>query len=301
MKEWRTMCKKLLFPPVPILILLSIFSVASLIFVFAKGLDQLPVSAAVYVVSFYWVVVMVAFFSVTFPPLLVKLKQKILAHELGRRYMTDPAFKTLVSLSLSLLINLAYVAMNIYSGFVNQSFWFAILALYYSILAIMRFLLLRFYRGTGIGTDRIKELRQARTCACILLTLTISLSGSVLMMVHQNRGFHYNGILIYVMAMYTFYSTTMAIINIVKYRKHRSPVMSTAKVINLAAALVSMLSLETAMFSQFGADMTRENQKIMLIATGAGICVIITIISLMIVLWANKEIRAGQTQKTSEK
>ena len=298
MKDWRTMCKKLLFPPVPILILLSLFSIASLILIFVNGLDQSPIAYFVYVVSFYCVVVMAAFFSVTFPPLVDKLKQTILSYELGQRYMTDPAFKTLVSLCLSLLINLAYVAMNIYSGFVNQSFWFAILALYYSILAIMRFLLLRFYRGTGIGTDRIKELRQARTCACILLTLTLSLSGSVLMMVHQNRGFHYNGILIYVMAMYTFYSTAMAIVNIVKYRKHRSPVMSTAKVINLAAALVSMLSLETAMFSQFGADMTRENQKIMLTATGAGICIIIVTISFMIVLWTSKEIRENKRQKT---
>ena len=50
--------------------------------------------------------------------------------------------------------------------------------------------------------------------------------------------------MIYVMAMYAFYVTVMAVINMVRYRKYHSPVMSAAKAVNLAAALVSMLSLE---------------------------------------------------------
>lgn len=60
-------------------------------------------------------------------------------------------------------------------------------------------------------------------------------------------------------ALYTFYITTTAIIDIIKYRKYNSPVMSISKVIKLAAALVSMLFLETAMFAQFGADMAKES------------------------------------------
>ena len=40
------------------------------------------------------------------------------------------------------------------------------------------------------------------------------------------------------MAMYAFYNIITPVMNVVKYRKYRSPVMSAAKVINLAAALV---------------------------------------------------------------
>ena len=54
------------------------------------------------------------------------------------------------------------------------------------------------------------------------------------------------------MAMYAFYNIITAVMNVVKYRKYRSPVMSAAKVVSLAATLVSMLSLETAMLTQFG-------------------------------------------------
>ena len=59
--------------------------------------------------------------------------------------------------------------------------------------------------------------------------------------------------MIYVMALYTFYALTMSIVDIVKYRKMGSPVMSTAKIVSLSAALVSLLNLETAMLAQIGA------------------------------------------------
>jgi hypothetical protein len=41
---------------------------------------------------------------------------------------------------------------------------------------------------------------------------------------------------------------------VIKYRKQGSPLLSAAKVISLTAALVSMLSLQTAMISEFGGD-----------------------------------------------
>ena len=111
------------------------------------------------------------------------------------------------------------------------------------------------------------------------------------MILFQNRGYEYHGILIYVMAIYTFYVTTHAIIDIIKYRKYSSPVMSTAKIISLSAALVSMLSLETAMFSQFGGAMSLENQRIMIVATGAGVSIVVITMSVHMIVRATKEIK----------
>ena len=76
----------------------------------------------------------------------------------------------------------------------------------------------------------------------------------VVIAVRQNKGFEYSGLLIYTMALYAFYSIITAVINVVKFRKYGNLIMSAAKVINLTAALVSMLSLETAMIAQFGSD-----------------------------------------------
>lgn len=81
--------------------------------------------------------------------------------------------------------------------------------------------------------------------------------------------------LIYIMAMYTFYAVITAGKNVVKYRKYGSPVMLAAKVINLTAALVSMLSLETAMLTQFNGGRDVAFRQKMSAITGAGVCVIV--------------------------
>ena len=96
---------------------------------------------------------------------------------------------------------------------------------------------------------------------------------------------------IYVVALYTFYITTTAIVEMVKYRKYKSPIMSISKIIKLAAALFSMLFLETAMFAQFGGDMSPKNQQIMIMATGGGISVIVVTLAVYMIVCCTKEIR----------
>ena len=209
----------------------------------------------------------------------------------ANRYLTDVAFKTHVNLYRSLIINLIYVAVNVVSGILYSTYWFGIFAVYYAIMAIMRFLLIRYVNRNQIGKSRLGELKRSRLCAYILMTVNLALSGAVLMMVYFNRGFQYQGFLIYVMAMYTFYITTTAIIDMVKYRKYNSPVMSISKIIKLASALFSMLFLETAMFSQFGEENSLEMQRIMIMATGAGISVIVVAMAVYIIIRSTKEIK----------
>lgn len=101
-----------------------------------------------------------------------------------------------------------------------------------------------------------------------------ALAAIVVIVIKQNKGFEYAGFLIYAMALYAFYAVITSVINVVKFRKYGSPIMSAAKAINLTAAVVSMLSLETAMLAQFGEDDVKFGQ-IMTSATGAGVCVIV--------------------------
>lgn len=289
--DWKKIGKKLLFPPIWLMIILTIVSAVALTYVFVNGMEEAPIAYGVYVLSFYTLTVVCALCSVVLPKRYRKMKQKIYNNPLGNRYMTDVKFRTHVSLYRSLAISLLYVGVNILSFVLYRSMWFVILAGYYSILAIMRFLLARYVRTIGIGKNRLGELKRSRLCAMLLLMVNFVLSGAVLMILYQNKGFEYHGILIYVMAAYTFYITTNAIINLVKYRKYNSPVMSTTKIIALSAALVSMLSLETAMFSQFGADMTPENKRLMVALTGAGVSIIVITMAVYVIVKNAKEIR----------
>ena len=67
----------------------------------------------------------------------------------------------------------------------------------------------------------------------------------------------------------------------------------------LAAALVSMLSLESAMLTAFGADTPPETKRALIAATGAGISVIVLGISLHMIVKSVKEIKKYTAEKTN--
>ena len=295
--EWKKLIKYL-YPPLWIIVLLVPICTAALVYTFIGGYEAHPVAYFTYVLSFYALTTVVMRCIKVIPKHYKSAKKRVYDNPVGERLMTDMKFRTHVSLYGSLGVNLLYVTLNVVLGFLYHTAWFFVLAFYYTILAIMRFLLVRFVNRTGIGNDRFKELRRSRLCGYILLTVNLALSGAVLMILYQNKGYEYHGILIYVMAAYTFYITTLAIINLVKYRKLGSPVMSMTKIINMAAALVSMLSLETAMFSQFGKDMSNENKQIFIMLTGAGVSIIIVTMSVYSIVKNSKEIKQIMENKT---
>ena len=289
--DWKKLGKKLLFPPVLLMVILVIISAVALTLIFVKGMEESIPAYIVYVLAFYTLTVVTIFCAMVLPKQYSTIKQKIYDNPLGNRYMTDRAFRTGLSLSMSFLISMLYVGINLWSWHMLHSWWFMVLAVYYSVMAVMRYLLVRYVRIQKIGTDILSEWKRSRICAYILLLINLSLSGAVLMILYQHRGYDYPGMMIYVMAMYTFYALTMSIVDIVKYRKMGSPIMSTAKIVSLSAALVSMLNLETAMFAQFGTDMAQQDQNLMIMLTGAGISITVITLSVMLIAKATIEIR----------
>ena len=289
--DWKKIGKKILFPPVWLMVLLTIASAVLLTIVFVKGMEQSIPAYVVYVLAFYTLSVVSIFCVLVLPKQYKEIKQKIYDNPLGNRFMTDRVFRTNISLCVSFVISMLYVGLNVWSWHMLRSYWFMVLAVYYVIMAVMRYLLVRYVRIQRIGTSILGEWKRSKVCAYILLLINLSLSGAVLMILYQSKGYDYPGIMIYVMALYTFYSTIHAIVDIVKYRKLGSPIMSTAKIVGLSGALVSMLNLETAMFAQFGTDMSPENQRIFIILTGAGVSITVVTLSVILIVNANKEIR----------
>lgn len=289
--DWKKIGKKLIFPPIWLMVLLIVVSIAALICVFMGGVEQSILAYVVYVLSAYTLSVVCVFCTLVLPGQYSTIRQKIYNTSLGNRYLTDRVFRIHISLALSFVVSMLYVGINLWSWYLVRSWWFVVLAVYYVIMAVMRCLLVRYVRIQKIGTSMLGEWKRSRACACILLLVNLSLSGAVLMILYQSRGYHYPGILIYVMALYTFYATIHAIVDIVKYRKLGSPVMTTAKIVSFSGALVSMLNLETAMFAQFGGDMALESQQLFIIFTGAGVSMIVVALSVILIVNANKEIR----------
>ena len=172
-----------------------------------------------------------------------------------------------------------------------RSNWFVVLLLYYLILTLMRFLLLWGSHVSNIGSDLAKEYRQYRRVGAVLLLMNFALTGIVLLYVRQNQSFRYAGTLIFAMAAYAFYSVIMAIRAMIVYRRHGSPVLSAAKVIGFAAALITMLALETAMLSQFDAGDDATFRHTMVAATGGVICIVFITTAVYMMLHATRELK----------
>lgn len=294
MGKWKTVINKILYPPLWLMILLTVISAAALPFIFIKGWEETPVAYVVYVAAFYTVSVLCLFFADVLPKRYKAIKQKVYDHPLGNKYMTDAEFKVRISLYVSLAINLMYSAFKLFSGIFYASFWIGAIAVYYILLSVIRFILLQHMEKKKDG-GMIAEYQSYRVSAVLMMLLNLTLSGIVLNMIIKNEAVAYSDIFVITSATYTFYILTVSIVDIIKYRKYNSPVMSAAKAIRFAQALVSLLSLEASMLVQFGDD--ESLRRTMLALTGAGVCVIVLTMSVYMIVRANKQIKKLQTEK----
>ena len=294
MERIKKIFRKVFFlPPVPTL-LISVPSYGLVIYALA-GKNVEPVIAYLsYSLSAYALIITIT--GITGIVRLVRrgidkhpFVRKVMGIPLISRYLQEDMFRAETSLYQGFLINLLYAGIKMFSGILYRSVWFVTLAVYYILLAAMRASLLQYVRRTG--KNKVSEWKRYRLCGIILLFMNIALAGIVILVVHQNSGFEYPGVLIYVMAMYAFYATITAVRNVVKFRRYGSPVMSAAKVINLTAALVSMLSLETAMLTQFGAADDPMFRKIMTASTGAGISMLVLGMAIFMIVWSTKQMK----------
>ncbi len=288
MKRLKEIFFKLLYPGAAVVIISVPAAAALLIYTFTVAGEDSPIAYVSYVFSAYALVI----FCAGIVPAVRKFWKWFRGIALVRRYLEDVPFRMNVTLYLSLCINLLYSGMNAFSGFRYHSVWFATLAAYYMFLAVMRFLLVRYAHKNGFGKNRTGEWRRYRLCGIILVMMNATLAGVVILVMHEDGGFHYAGSLIYAMALYVFYTTIMAVVNVVRYRRYYSPVMSAAKVINLAAALVSMLSLETAMLTQFNNGNTAPwFRQVMIGSTGGAACVIVVGTGLYMIVHATRQLK----------
>ena len=183
----------------------------------------------------------------------------------GGKYIGDLAFRGSVSIYQGMMVNFFYVVFRILVGIRYASVWFLTIAIYYLLLGIMRLSLALSYRNRNMKS----ELRCYRRTAWLLFLLNIPMGGMIVLMVLTDSGYSYPGYVIYLSALYTFYTIILAVVNLVTFRKLGSPILSAAKVLSFVAALMSLLGLQTAMISQFSTEGEAFRRRMNAITGGA--------------------------------
>lgn len=287
MEQTKKFFRKLLYPPVWLLIPLVIIAAALLSYAFAAA-DVSPIlEYGAYTLSSYALVIL----CLRIPAVIRAWKRLGQRNAFLRRYKSDVRLRAKISLGSSLAINLAYALLQLCLGVYHRSVWFYAFACYYLLLAVMRFFLGKETARSEPGENRFRELLLYRLCGILMLLMNLALSVIVWYIVRQGRTFRHHEITTIAMAAYTFTALTLAIVNVVKYRKYQSPVLSASKAISLAAASVSMLTLETAMLTAFGGDGDPRFRRFMTGATGAVVCLFVLGLAIFMIVRSTNEIK----------
>ena len=283
----RDLLKKIFIPNKIIGFIIFNVSLILLITVFSLHLEGTLLAYTTYPLSTYALIIFCIWFYRACKSGNEYIKQN---SKLYKTYNENYKLITKRFIYASLLINLIYGVFKLSTGIYYKSVWFITFAIYYLLLCLMRFLLVKSIKKDEFGYDLKSEYKKFGLTGVILLLLDIVLAGMIVLIIHQDQTFVYPGALIYIVALYDFYLIISAFVNVFKHRKFKSPILSANKFISLTVAMISMISLEVAMIYQFGSN-DSEFKLITTSITGLAVVVINSFMAIYMIVKANKNLK----------
>lgn len=174
---------------------------------------------------------------------------------------------------VSMLLNMVFSAYHIVLGVISHSWWLFSVGVYYIILSIVR--------AVVLGTKNEKR-STAKFVGIMLMVLSLPLSGCVILSYMKDRGTVFHEIVMITIALYAFTKITFAVVKLIKSRNSQSSKVIALRNISLVTAFVSIFSLQRSMLVSFG-EMSENAIRIMNLATGSVVCVIVFLIGLNLV------------------
>ena len=289
MEKWKKFGKKLLFPKWSLILGLLILSVVMLWYAFGYERPNPIITYLGYAISAYTLTV----FVIKMPPVFRKVRADLYTNKYSGRYLSDTYLRANISLYAGFGFNLIYAVLKLMAGIYYKSVWIGAIAVYYMILSLMRFGLIKRQRAIRKYPEekqRVYGLRGYCLCGYLVFVLNIAVTGLVVQLIWQNKSYSYPGFLIYAFAAYAFYCLITAVRNMARYRKLEDPILSAAKMLSFACALISILAMQTAMLTQFGEG--QDNfARLMNSLTGGSVCLLLFGMAIWMVRRANRELK----------
>ena len=285
--NFKNFVLKLLYPHLAVIISLLPFSVALLVY----SLVFFQPTAAISIISYLFAFYMLVVGCLRIPNLINFFKTVKRENKYIQRWFADEHLRINATLYGSLIWNAMFAIFQLGLGFYHSSLWFYAMAVYYIILAIMRFFLLKHTRVYKANEETQIEQKQYLLCGWLLLLMNLALAVIVGFIVYQNKTFVHHEITAITFATYTFVTLTSAIISMVKYKKYNSPVYSASKNITLVAAVVSMFTLEATLLGTFGGAEGPIFNQIMLFLSGLAVIGFAITMGLIMIIKGTKKLK----------
>lgn len=218
---------------------------------------------SVYAILFYVISALSLVYSAAITArLLLTARRKVITvadrYTFTRKFRSSFEFRTVVSSAWFLICNLAYAVFLCYMSIFTRSIWYGALTVYYVLLTLTRGgVLFEARKNAQRYKDDPVQMQNANVdscfyCGVMLIALTLALSVAVAQMVDAGAGFrHPEGVTVYAFAAFAVFRIATTVSHFVKARRYDDPIVCAIRYVNLAAALLSVLSLQTALFDAF--------------------------------------------------
>ncbi len=280
----KKILNKLLFPNKISGFILFNLAFALLIYVFSFHLENTFLAYISYLLSTYALII----FCIWFYKISKFSNKAFKKTKIYQGYKKHQLLITKINLAFATFFHFVYGIFKLITGIYYMSWWFITLAVYYLILCLIKLTFIKHIKTKAVQNLK-EEYKKLKLTGIILLFLNLILSGMIVLIIKQNREIIYADFIIYIVAIYDFYIIIKAIINVIKYRKNHSPLLEASKCLNLTVAMISMISLEVAMVSQFGTN-SKDFKIIMTSIMGFIVCLVNTIMSISMIKKAHKNI-----------
>lgn len=282
--NWEKFGLYLLYPHLAVIICLLPISIAFLVYSLIYLGTESMIAIMSYLLAFY--VLLVICFRI---PRIIDFFQTFKReNKYMQKWSSDVHLRMNVSLYGSLIWNVVFAIFQLGLGFYHNSLWFYAMFIYYTILGVMRFFLVKHTTRYKANEQEVKELKNYILSGWLLLMMNLALGVIVFFIVYLNKTFEHHMISTIALATYTFFTFTYAIINLFKYKKYNSPVYSASKNITLTAGVVSMFTLETTMLTTFGTTDSALFSQIILSITGVVVIGFAITMALIMIVKGNK-------------
>lgn len=265
---------RLLRPGLAATLVLCAVSALLLIAVFTNGWEEKPLAYAAYPLSAWALTAAVLHLISSWSDLSARISQTRAV-----RILSDRERIQSVSVRAGLGVSLFYASFKLTTGCIYRSSWLIAVAIYYAVLALMRYFLLRHTGASPADARRVYRLTGA-----LMVLLGLTMSGLAVQMVRDNQVYSYPGFIIYASAAYTFYSLITAVIQLIRRRQEPDPLRQAARMLSCAVALMALYALQAGLIDRFGAEEGETFRMTMNILTGAVACLTTMILGALMLL-----------------
>lgn len=265
-----------------LVVLLTALSAAGLVWVFAAGLDAHAIAYLIYCLAFYSLIVLL----LRLPGMVTGAISLVHRIPMADRLLGDRELRFRMKLYGNELLNFGYGTFKCIAALVYRNAWMGTEGFYNLVQSIIQ--LVQILKGRKNPT-LVQQWRSYRLCGYLMFALHLSTTGLAFLMIRQHMAEEYPGYMIFATAAFTFYKLIKTFLAVAKDRKHRSPIASSVRLLDLSQAIFNIFCLQVALLHAFGGDFPQAG--LMNTLTGSAVSVLMAGIGVYMLRRSKRELR----------